>query len=109
MSWNTANDAVLTEGRRVLISDPHRLDGVQVIGVDEHAWRCTCRGDKYVTVIIGLTPVRDGTGPARLPGMVEGRSRAVLKTWLDAQSGAFRDGIEVVAMDGFTGLQDRRR
>jgi transposase len=105
VSWDTANSAVLDEGRRVLINDPHRLDGVQVIGVDEHAWRHTRRGDKYVTVIIDLTPVRDGTGPARLLDMVEGRSKAVFKTWLDAQSNAFRDGIEVVAMDGFTGFK----
>ena len=34
-SPNTANDAVLAEGRRVLIGDPHRFDGVAVIGVDE--------------------------------------------------------------------------
>jgi hypothetical protein len=65
VSWNTANDAVPTEGRRVLIEDPHRFDGVRVIGVDEHCWRHTRRGDKYVTVIIDLTPIRDGTGPAR--------------------------------------------
>ena len=75
VSWNTANDAVLTEGRRVLIDDPRRFDGVQVVGVDEHAWRHTRRGDKYVTVIIDLTPVRDGTGPARRLDMVEGRSK----------------------------------
>ena len=36
VSWNTANDAVLAEGKRVLIDDPHRFDGVAVIGVDEH-------------------------------------------------------------------------
>jgi hypothetical protein len=56
ISWDTANNAVLDEGRRVLISDPHRLDGVRVVGVDEHAWRHTRRGYKYVTVIIDLTP-----------------------------------------------------
>jgi hypothetical protein len=39
VSWNTANDAVLTEGRRVLIDDVHRFDGVQVIGVDEQVVR----------------------------------------------------------------------
>ena len=106
MSWNTANDAVLAEGRRVLIDDPTRFDGVQVIGVDEHVWRHTRRGDKYVTVIIDLTPVRDGTGPARLLDMVEGRSKQVFKTWLAAaDQPAFRDGIEVVAMDGFTGFK----
>jgi len=56
-------------------------------------------------VIIDLTPVRDGTGPARLLDMVEGRSKQVFKTWLDAQTPAFRDRIEVVAMDGFTGFK----
>jgi hypothetical protein len=45
VAWNTANDAVLAEGRRVLIEDPHRFDGVRVIGVDEHCWRHTRRGD----------------------------------------------------------------
>ena len=36
VSWNTANDAVLAEGQRVLINDPARFDGVTTIGVDEH-------------------------------------------------------------------------
>ena len=36
------------------------LDGVLVLGVDEHVWRHTRRGDKYVTVIIDLTPIREG-------------------------------------------------
>jgi hypothetical protein len=39
VAWNTANDAVLAEGRRVLINDPGRLNGVKVIGVDEHVVR----------------------------------------------------------------------
>ena len=104
-SWHTVNDAVLAAGRRLLIDDPARLNGVRVIGVDEHCWRHTRRGDKFVTVIIDLTPVRDGTGPARLLDMVEGRSKQVFKNWLDQQSAAFRDGIEVVAMDGFTGFK----
>jgi hypothetical protein len=34
------------------------LNGVAAIGVAEHLWRHTRRGDKYVTVIIDLTPVR---------------------------------------------------
>ena len=56
-------------------------------------------------MIIDLTPIRDGTGPAWLLDMVEGRSKKVFKTWLDAQTKGFRDGIEVVAMDGFTGFK----
>jgi transposase len=103
VAWNTANDAVLAEGRRVLIEDPHRFDGVRVIGVDEHCWRHTRRGDKYVTVIIDLTPIRDGTGPARLLDMVEGRSKQVFKAWLGERDTSWRDCVEVVAMDGFTG------
>jgi Transposase len=43
VSWNTANNAVLAEGQRVLIADPARFDGVRVIGVDEYVWRPTGR------------------------------------------------------------------
>jgi len=105
VSWNTANAAVLAEGQRVLIEDPDRFDGVKVIGVDEHVWRHTRRGDKYVTVIIDLTPIRDGTGASRLLDMVEGRSKQVFKQWLAARDKAWRDQLEVVAMDGFTGFK----
>jgi transposase len=105
VSWNTANDAVLAEGKRVLIDDAHRLDGVRVLGVDEHVWRHTRRGDKYVTVIIDLTAVRAGTGPARLLDMVEGRSKQAFKQWLSQREQSWRAGVEVVAMDGFTGFK----
>ncbi|MCY0904372.1 ISL3 family transposase [Arthrobacter sp. H14-L1] len=105
VSWNTANKAVLAEGKRVLIDDRHRFDAVKVIGVDEHVWRHTRRGDKYVTVIIDLTPIHDGTGPSRLLDMVEGRSKQVFATWLKARPQQWRDGVEVVAMDGFSGFK----
>ena len=105
VAWNTANAAVLAEGRRVLIDDAHRFDGVQVIGVDEHVWRHTRRGDKFVTVIIDLTPIRDGTGPARLLDMVEGRSKQAFKQWLADRPQSWRQGLQVVAMDGFTGFK----
>ena len=105
VAWNTANDAVLAEGRRVLINDVARFDAVSVIGVDEHVWRHTRRGDKYVTVIIDLTPIRSGTGPARLLDMVEGRSKAAFKAWLADRDEAWRNGVQVVAMDGFTGFK----
>ncbi len=79
VSWNTANCAVLAEGQRVLINDPARFDGVHVVGVDEHVWRHTRRGDRYVTVIIDLTGPHTGTGPARLLDMVEGRTKQAFK------------------------------
>lgn len=73
VSWDTANDAVLAVGWRVPIGDPNRLDGVAVIGVDEHCWRHTRRGEKYATVIIDLT--RCGTVP---PGAAAGHGRRPL-------------------------------
>ncbi|WP_029149397.1 ISL3 family transposase [Microbacterium indicum] len=105
VSWSAANTAVLAEGKRRLIDDPARFDAVTTIGVDEHVWRHTRLGDKYVTVIIDLTPIRTGTGPSRLLAMVEGRSKQVLKTWLAARPSSWRDGVDVVAMDGFAGFK----
>ncbi|QPS33583.1 ISL3 family transposase [Brevibacterium casei] len=105
VAWRTANEAVLAEGRRVLINDETRFDDVRVIGVDEHVWRHTRRGDKYVTVVIDLTPTRNKTGPARLLDMIEGRSKASFKAWLEARPEAWKKGVEVVAMDGFTGFK----
>ena len=68
-------------------------------------WRHTKRGDKYATVIIDLTGIREGTGPARLLDMVEGRSKKVFKTWLAERPEDWRRGGRVVAMDGFTGFK----
>lgn len=59
-------------------------------GVDEHVWRHTRRGDKYLTLIIDLTAARAGTGPARLLDMVEGRSKQALKAWLAERPTAWR-------------------
>ena len=46
---NTTNDAVLAKGLRVPIDDVTGFEGVAVIGVDEHVWRHTRRGEKAVT------------------------------------------------------------
>lgn len=46
MSWYPANAAIITEGKRRLMNDPHCFDGVTMIGVDEHVWRHTKLGDK---------------------------------------------------------------
>ena len=61
----------------MLINDPVRFDGVTVVGFDEHIWRHTRRGDRYVTVIIDLTGIAarpsapQRHGPARLLDMIE--------------------------------------
>jgi transposase len=105
VSWDTVNTAVFELGNELLINDPHRLDGVQAIGVDEHVWRHTRKGDKYVTVIIDFTGVLQRTGSARLLEMVPGRSAKAFQDWLAAQTQQFRDQIEIVSMDGFTGYK----
>jgi hypothetical protein len=47
------------------------MDSLAIVGVEEHVWRPTCCGGKYVTVIVDLKPVRDSTGSSRLnsPGI----------------------------------------
>ena len=64
-------------------------------------WRRTRRGDRCVTVIIDLTPVRDRSGPARLVDVVPGRSRKVLTTWLSQRDQDWRGRVEVVATGRF--------
>ena len=107
LSWDTVNTIAMDATAMIVATDTTRLDGVRVIGVDEHRWAHVRRAgeDGYVTVIVDLTPVLDGTGRARLLDLVPGRSAAALKTWLADQSPAFRDRIEVVAMDGFGGYK----
>ena len=104
-AWHTASTAILASAQAMLLDDPHRFDGVEVLGVDEHVWRHTRWGDRYVTVIIDLTPVRDATGPARLLDMAPGQSKKAFKTWLAARREPWRRQVEVVAMDGFTGFK----
>lgn len=99
------NTAVLGEGQRLLINDPARFDGVRVIGVDEHVWRHTPHQDRYVTVILDVTPIRDRSGPSRLLDMVPGRSKQIFKTRLASRPDTWRSHIAIVAMDGFTGFK----
>ena len=56
-------------------------------------------------MIIDLAGNRDGTGPARLLDMVAGRSKQAFKAWLADRPDPWRQSIEVVAMDGFTGFK----
>ena len=105
LSWDTVNTIAMDATQTIVAADITRLDGVRVIGVDEHRWSHTRHTDGFVTVIIDLTPVLEGTGRARLLDMVPGRSAAALTTWLATQSPAFRDQVDVVAMDGFGGYK----
>lgn len=59
-------------------------------------------------MVIDLTPVRDGTGPARLPGMVEGGPEKAFKDWLAERDQGWRERVEVVATGRFHRVQVRR-
>ena len=105
LGWDLVNDLAISKLRTLVYDEPGHLDGVRVLGVDEHKWKHV-RGDgnsSFVTVLVDLTPVVDGTGPARLLDMIEGRSAKVLTDWFDASVQVFRDRIKVVTMDGFAG------
>ena len=103
-SWDMVNQAVLDRGLEHLIGDERRFDGVRMLGVDEHAWRHTPRGSRYVTVVVDLTPRKDGR-PARLLDVVEGRSEKAFADWLAARPESFRENVQVVAMDAFAGYK----
>jgi transposase len=107
-SWDTVNTIAVAATTKLLAEHPARLDGVRVIGVDEHRWAHTRRaaGDGYVTVIVDLTPVVEQTGRARLLDLVAGRSAAALAGWLAERAPAFRAQIQIVAMDGFGGYKN---
>ena len=83
-SWDTVNSIAVAATRELLLSaGPARLDGVGVIGVDEHKWSHVLGADAdgFVTVITDRTDVVAGHGPARLLDMVSGRSAAALTGW----------------------------
>jgi hypothetical protein len=107
-SWDTINTITIQATTELLATlGPVRLDGGRVIGVDEHRWAHTrhAAGAGYVTVIVDLTAVVENSGPARLLDLVADRSAAALTTWLAARTPAFREQIEIVAMDGFGGYK----
>jgi transposase len=86
---------------RPIVDDPARLDAVTAIGVDEHVWQRSRRGQptRYATAIVELTPGR----PARLLDLVEGRSAAALRGWLAARPQPWRGQISTAALDPFRG------
>ena len=107
LSWDTVNTIAMDATQMIVATD-----------TDPSRWGAghRCRRaplvthpppgeDGFVTVIIDLTPVLEGTGRARLLDLVPGRSAAALTSWLANQSPPFRDQVEVVAMDGFGGYK----
>ena len=106
VGWALVNQVALDACRQLVYDDPHHLDGVRILGVDEHVWKHTRRPtapSNLVTILVDLTPLADGRGPARLLDIRPGRSADVLRTWLQERDPGFRSQVQVVTMDGFTG------
>lgn len=105
VSWNVVNSLALSTMKSLVHARTGHLDRVRILGVDEHKWKhVRGQGDpSFVTVIVDLTPVVDGIGPARLLDMIPGRSAAAFSGWLRERDQSFRDRVKVVSMDGFAG------
>ncbi|WP_080792432.1 ISL3 family transposase [Corynebacterium pacaense] len=106
VGWELVNQVALDACRSLVYDDPGHLDGVRILGVDEHVWKHTRRPTEpsnLVTILVDLTPLVDGRGHARLLDIRPGRSAQVLRTWLQERDPDFRENVQVVTMDGFTG------
>ncbi len=92
---------MLSAAADVLLPDPDDML-VRRLGVDEHRYRSV----RYFRDPVGgwrryepwMTTLVD-TDTGRVLGVVDGRDSTGLGTWLAARSSAWRDGVEVVAID----------
>ena len=106
VGWELVNQVAVDACRQLVYDNPSHLDGVRILGVDEHVWKHTRKPGQpsnLVTILVDLTPLADGRGPARLLDIRPGRSADVLRTWLQERDPGFRSQVQVVTMDGFTG------
>ncbi|AWT27375.1 hypothetical protein Csp1_26320 [Corynebacterium provencense] len=72
VGWELVNRIAVDAVRDLVYADSAHLDGVRILGVDEHVWKHTRRPGEpssMVTVLVDLTPLVDGHGPARLIDM----------------------------------------
>lgn len=104
VSWPAAYAAFAARAEAEL---PRETPPVARLGIDEIR-RGTARfrltpgqdGDRWEVVAerwhVGLTDLADGAG---LLGQVEGRTAASVSAWIDAQSPAWRAGVQVAAID----------
>ena len=106
VGWELVNQVAVDACRQLVYDNPSHLDGVRILGVDEHVWKHTRKPGQpsnLVTILVDLTPLADGRGPARLLDIRPGRSADVLRSWLQERDPGFRSQVQVVTMDGFTG------
>jgi transposase len=110
VDWHTLWDAVEAEATR-RVADPGRLQGVSVLGVDEHIWRPSRIGDpqRAVTAMVDLTRDEHGVLHARLLDVVPGRSGTAYAAWLQTQPEEFTAGVTEASLDPFRGYANALR
>ena len=99
VGWQTAMRAVIDRGQR-RIDDRARLAGVTALGLDETSFLTPTRdrGSVYVT---GMVDVRSG----RLLDVVQGRTAAAVREWLDDRDPDWLAGISEVTIDPYAGYK----
>ena len=104
VAWATTSEAVLAAGKQVLIEDPVASTGSPPSGSMS---TCAAHSTRGPLRRYDHRPHRCAgrRRPARLLNMVEGRSMAVFMTWLANRPQSWRDGVEVVAMNGISGSE----
>lgn len=106
-SWKTVWRAIEPELAR-LAADESRFGSVTVLGVDEHIWHHVDprrRGPKELTGMVDLSRDKHGRTRARLLDLVPGRSGRAYKDWLEGRGEAFRNNVQVAALDPFAGYK----
>ncbi|MDX2378011.1 ISL3 family transposase [Microbacterium sp. LRZ72] len=106
-SWKTVWRAIEPELVR-LAADESRFEGVTTLGVDEHVWHHVDprrRGPKELTGMVDLSRDSAGKTRARLLDLVPGRSGKAYATWLAERGPAFRENVNVAALDPFAGYK----
>jgi transposase len=108
IGWRTAMAAVSEHGTP-RVDDPSRLDGVEVVGLDETAFQAASatRSTSFVTGIVDLTRHRGGS--ARLLDVVDDRSASTLVSWINQRNRGWRAGIGVAALDPYRGYASALR
>ncbi len=99
VGWHTAHAAV-ADYTDPMVDDPHRLEGVAGIGVDEKRFlnATATRRTVFTTQIVDLDR-------HRLLDVIEGRSRDVLADWLAERGSAWCAQITLATLDPAAGYR----
>ncbi len=111
-AWRTVRAAIkpiLTAAA----AEETRFAAVATLGVDEHIWHHVStravadggRGPKGLTGMVDLSVDENGQVRARLLDLVQGRTKAAYRDWLNARGEHFKAGVEVATLDPFQGYK----